>query len=355
MIENKTNIRIEKVSKSKLDSIDLNDLKFGRNFSDHMFVADYKNGEWISLDIKPYENITISPASSFIHYGQSIFEGMKAYKNNEGRVFLFRPEMNWRRFNQSALRMCMPEVPHEVFMDALFELIKLDRNWVPSADGSSLYIRPFMFGTDAFLGVKSSDDYRFMIITSPSSAYYKAPLSVKVETEFTRAARGGVGAAKAAGNYAASMYPTKLAEKMGYQQLLWTDAKTHTFFEESGTMNVMFIIGNTLITPALTQTILSGVTRDSVLQIARDWGYNVEERPVSISEIIEAAKSKKLKEVFGTGTAATIAHIINIGYEGVDYNLPDLSQREFSPKVAQYLENLRKGLVEDKYDWVVEI
>jgi branched-chain amino acid aminotransferase len=348
-------ISIRKVQNSRINEVDFNNIPFGRVYSDHMFIADYEDGQWSDLRIVPYENLSMAPASSVIHYGQSVFEGLKAYKNNKGEAVVFRPEANAKRLNKSAERMCIPEVPEELFLQAMTELLKLDNAWIPNKENTALYIRPFVFAMDDYIGIKPSEKYRFMIITCPVGAYYSEPVRVKIETEFTRAAKGGTGYAKAAGNYAGSLYPAKLAQKQGYHQLVWTDALEHKYIEESGTMNIMFVINDTLITPEASSTILRGITRDSVLTLARDWGMKVEERRVSINEVIEAAKNGTLKEAFGAGTAATIAHIALIGYDGVDYKLPAIEEREFSNKVLKAMDAIKLGEVEDKFDWIFKL
>lgn len=349
-------IRTEKVGQSRLPEVDFNNIAFGRIFSDHMFVADFVKGQWQDFRIVPYGRISLSPSIMALHYGQSIFEGMKAYKNaQDGQVLTFRPWENIRRMNASATRMCMPEIPEEVFLRGLHELLHLDREWVPALPGCSLYIRPFMFATDEFVGMKPSESYKFVIFTCPVSAYYSEPVKVKVEKYYTRAAEGGTGAAKCAGNYAASLYPARLAQQQGFHQLLWTDGKTHQYIEESGTMNVMFLIGDTLITAPTGDTILPGITRKSVLQIARDWGMRVEERPVTVAEVVAALENGTMKEAFGTGTAATIAHISHISHEGTEYALPDVQSRQFSNKMLQYLSDYQRGNVEDTYGWMYRI
>lgn len=348
-------IKIEKIAKSRVGEYDVNNVPFGKVFSDHMFVAEYKDGKWHQGTISPYQDVPMSLALSALHYGQAIFEGMKAYKTAEGEVNLFRPLDNFKRLNISAVRMAMPEVPEEIFMGGLTELLKLDKAWVPSSETGSLYIRPFMIATDEAIGVKASDTYKFVIITCPAGKYYSEPIKVMVETNYFRAVEGGVGFTKCAGNYGRSLFPTKLAQQKGYQQVIWTDAKTHSYVEESGTMNLMFVIDNILITPATSDTILAGVTRDSVIQLARDWGMMVEERKVSIKEIFDAHKNGKLQEAFGVGTAATIAHIVTIGYEGKDYELPPIEQRKFSPKIDQALRDIRKGRTEDKFRWTLKV
>ena len=349
------NISVQKVKESRLPGLDVNNLGFGRIFSDHMFIADYRDGHWGNNRIIPYGNLSLSPASSMIHYGQSIFEGMKAYRSPKGEILLFRPLDNQKRLNVSARRMAMPEVPEDVFMEALTELVRIDRGWVPDGDGRALYIRPFHMATDEYIGVKSSDTYMFMIITTPVGQYYNEPLRVMVETEFFRAVQGGVGYTKVSGNYGRSLYPTQLAKYEGYDQLIWTDAREHRYVEESGTMNLMFVIDDVLITPPLGDTILAGITRDSVLTLARDWGMKVQERRIAVDEIFDAHARGYLQEAFGTGTAATIAHIAAIGYKGKDYELPPVPQRVFSNKVHRALDDIRHGRAEDKHNWVYKI
>ncbi len=348
-------IKIEKTPKSRVSEYDINDVPFGKCFSDHMFVAEYSNGAWSKAYIAPYHDVPMSYAMSALHYGQAIFEGMKAYKNDKGEVSMFRPIENLKRMNKSAIRMAMPEVPQDLFMKGLNELLKLDSAWVPSSDTGSLYIRPFLIATDEAIGVKISDTYKFVIITCPAGKYYSEPIKVLVETNYFRAVHGGVGFVKAAGNYGRSLYPTKLAQQKGYQQVIWTDSETKLYFEESGTMNVMFLIGDTLLTPGLSDTILDGITRDSVLTLARDWGMKVEERKVSIKEVLEAQEKGTLKEVFGCGTAATIAQIIGIGHNGKDYMLPPVEERKFSTKVDETLRAIRKGRAADKHHWMLKV
>jgi branched-chain amino acid aminotransferase len=348
-------IKIKKIAHSRVSEYDINNVPFGKCFSDHMFVAEYADGKWGNATIMPYQDVPMSYAMSALHYGQAIFEGMKAYKNAEGDVNIFRPIENFNRINKSAIRMAMPEVPEEIFMGGLIELLKLDSAWIPTSDTGSLYIRPFLIATDEAIGVKASETYKFIIITCPAGKYYAEPIKVLIETNFFRAVEGGVGFVKAAGNYGRSLYPTKLAQQKGYQQVIWTDGKTHSFLEESGTMNLMFIIDNTVVTPALSDTILAGITRNSVLALARDWGMTVEERKISINEILEAHAKGTLKEAFGVGTAATIAQIIGIGYEGKDYALPPVEERQFSNKIDETLRNIRKCKIEDKFNWMFPV
>jgi branched-chain amino acid aminotransferase len=333
----------------RYQTFDFSNIAFGKVCADHMLVADYKDGQWQDVRIVPYGDISFEPSLAALHYGQSIFEGMKAYKDINGGINIFRPYENWQRFNVSAERMCMPAVPEEIFVGGLAQLIALDKNWVPDKYGDSLYIRPFMFATDEFLGVRPSQTYTFMIITAPAGSYYAEPVRVKVETHYTRAAEGGTGFAKCGGNYGGALYPSLLAQKQGYHQLLWTDAKTHEYFEESGTMNAMFLIDNVLVTPATSDSILKGITRKSVIQLALDFGMKVEERKVSVKEVIEAVKKGTLQEAFGVGTAATIAPIAVISYEGVDYQLPDT--RTFAPKVLESLNDIKHGKTADIHGW----
>ena len=350
------NIHISKTENSRLSSVDFDNLPFGKIFSDHMFEMDYADGKWGTPTIVPFGHLDIHPATSALHYGQAIFEGLKAQKGENGEVLIFRPDKNAKRFNESAKRMCMAEVPEELFLEALKTLIDLDRDWVPSNEGQSLYIRPFMIATDDYVGIRPSEKYKFLIITCPVGAYYADPVKVKIETYYTRAAEGGVGKAKAAGNYAASLYPAKLAANDGFRQLIWTDAKTHEYIEEAGTMNVVFVINDTIITPDESKdTILEGVTKRSVLQIAQDWGYKVEERPVRVDEVIAAINNGTLQDAFGAGTAATIAPISHIGYEGTTYELPAVDSREFSNKVKDYITQYKKGQVEDKFNWLMRV
>lgn len=356
MVEVLSKIKVEKVIQSRIPEVDFDNIIFGKEFSDHMFVAEYKNGEWQDLKIVPYAPISVSPACAALHYGQAIFEGMKAYKNENGEVFLFRPFDNAKRINISAKRMCMPEIPEEIFMEGLKQLVKLDSNWIPSGEGSSLYIRPFMFASEQLLGVRPSEEYTFIIFTAPVNSYYSVPVNVKVEMEYSRAMEGGVGFAKVAGNYGAALYPAKMGQNNGYQQLIWTDSVTHEYIEESGTMNVMFQIGNKLITPSLDlKTTLSGITRNSVLTLAKELGIEIVEKRVSVKEIIAAARNGELKDVFGTGTAATIAQIATITFNDERFVLPEVSQRELSNKISNKLMNIKKGREVDTRNWVLKL
>lgn len=347
---------IQKIEQSRINQVDFKNLKFGKEFSDHMFIADYFNGKWQSAKIQAYQNLSYSPAACVFHYGQAIFEGLKAYKAKDGRVLLFRPEENFNRFIRSADRMCMAQIPKEYFIDGIKELIRTDMDWIPDAPDQSLYIRPFLVANEAFLGVKPSDTFQFMIITSPTSSYYQGAVKVKIENKYSRAALGGIGAAKAAANYAASLYPAQLAKKEGYDQLIWTDASKHEYIEESGTMNLMLVKNGVLVTPPLDSlTILPGITRDSIIRLAKHWKMPVEERKVGVAELIEGLEDKSISELFGVGTAATLAPIASVGYEGKNHQLSDFKNWEFSNKAKDYLELLKRGEIDDEFGWTVEV
>jgi branched-chain amino acid aminotransferase len=348
-------ISVTKVETSKLTSTNLENVPFGKYFTDHMLEADYEGGEWKNVEIKPYQPLLLAPSNAALHYGQSIFEGIKAYKHENGNAYIFRPQDNYKRFNSSARRMQMPEVPEEIFMEGMRQLIELDKAWIPAMKDHSLYIRPFMFASDEVIGVKPSENYKFMIILSPTGPYYTAPMRIYVEEQYVRAVAGGVGYAKAAGNYGASMYATAEAKKKGYDQVLWTDAFEHKYVQECGTMNVFFIIGNTAITPDLTNgTILDGVTRASTIALLKDIGFTVEERALSIDDIIDAYKANVLYEVFGTGTAATISLIKELRYK--DYVMSfDTSKWRTAPEVKRRMDAIKYGLEPDNFGWLYKI
>lgn len=348
-------ISIRKAERSKLQDLSLDDLPFGRYFSDHMLEADYENGEWKNIEIKPYQPLLLSPSVAALHYGQAIFEGIKAYKDREGNAFIFRPQDNFKRFNISAERMQMPAVPEELFIEGMRQLIELDKNWIPSKEDHSLYIRPFMFSSDELIGVRPSETYKFMIILSPTGPYYSAPMRIYVEEKYVRAAPGGIGYAKAAGNYGAAMYATAEAKKKGYDQVLWMDANEHKYVQECGTMNVFFIIGNTAVTPDLADgTILDGVTRQSVITLLKEMGLKVEERPLSIDDIITAYKAGQLLEVFGTGTAATISLIKELRYKDFIMKF-DTEVWKTAPTIKKWITDIREGRREDKYSWMQKV
>jgi len=348
-------INIQKAETSKLHSFSLENLPFGKYFTDHMLEADYEDGEWKNVEIKPYQPLLLDPSLSALHYGQAIFEGVKAYKDKEGNAYIFRPLDNLKRFNISAERMQMPPVPEHIFVEGMRLLVNIDKNWIPDQPDHSLYIRPFMFGTDAFLGVKPSDGYKFMIILSPTGPYYAKPMRIYVEEKYTRAAPGGIGFTKAAANYGASLLPAAEAKNRGYDQVLWTDAFEHKYVQEIGTMNVFFIIGDKAYTPELTSgTILAGVTRDSVITILQEMGVEVEEKAISIDEIIDAQKAGTLREVFGTGTAATISPICELKYK--DYVMKfDTDSWKVSPEIKKRLDDIRDCKVADRFGWMYKI
>jgi branched-chain amino acid aminotransferase len=348
-------INITKVETSKLNDINLTNIPFGKYFSDHMLEVDYEDGEWKTPEIKPYQPLLLSPATAALHYGQAIFEGIKAYKNADGEAFIFRPYDNYKRFNISAERMQMPQVPEHIFMEGMRMVIEMDKNWIPQMEDHSLYIRPFMFSSDEMIGVKPSEKYKFMILLSPTGPYYSEPMRIYVEEKYVRAVPGGVGYAKAAGNYGGAMYATAQAKLKGYDQLLWTDAYEHKYVQECGTMNVFFIIGNTAITPNLDEgTILAGVTRDSTMVLLKEMGFNVEERALSIDDIIDAHKAGILYEVFGTGTAATISFIKELRYK--DYVMQfDVNSWKTAPSIKAHLNAIRYGQAADTHEWMYKI
>ena len=348
-------INITRVGRSKLPDTNLENIPFGKYFTDHMLEVDYEDGEWKNAEIKPYQPLWLAPSLAALHYGQSIFEGIKAYKNDSGEAYIFRPVDNFQRFNVSAERMQMPQVPEEIFMEGLRMLVELDKNWIPQQEDHSLYIRPFMFSSDEMIGVRPSEKYKFMIILSPTGPYYSAPMRIYVEEKYVRAVPGGVGYAKAAGNYGAAMYATAQAKKIGYDQVLWTDAYEHRYVQECGTMNVFFIIGGTAITPDLESgTILEGVTRDSAIVLLKEMGFKVEERPLSIDDIISAHKAGILYEVFGTGTAATISLIKELRYK--DYVMEfDVEKWKTAPELKRHLNAIRYGQEADSHGWMFKV
>jgi branched-chain amino acid aminotransferase len=349
------NINITKAEQSKLSDINLENIPFGKYFTDHMLEVDYEDGEWKNAEIKPYQPLLLDPSLAALHYGQAIFEGIKAYKNETGEVSIFRPIDNYKRFNISAERMQMPQVPEDIFMEGMRMLVELDKNWIPQQEDHSLYIRPFMFSSDTMIGVRPSEKYKFMIILSPTGPYYNMPMRIYVEEHYVRAVPGGVGYAKAAGNYGGAMYATAQAKLKGYDQVLWTDAFEHKYVQECGTMNVFFIIGNTAITPDLKEgTILAGVTRDSTMVMLRDMGFDVEERHLSIDDVISAYNAGILYEVFGTGTAATISMIKELRYKDFVMEF-DVDSWKTAPEVKSRLNAIRYGQTPDNHGWMHKI
>ena len=341
---------------SRLSTIDFENLGFGHVFSDHMFLAEYSDGEWKTQKIIPYAEMKFSPGNSVFHYGQAIFEGLKAQKAEDGRVLVFRPKENFKRMNRSAERMCMPQLPEEIFMGGLKKLVDIDRDWVPNGAGKSLYIRPFMIADEEFLGVRPAQKYKFMIITCPTSTYYAGSVKVKVETKYSRACKGGVGYAKAAANYASSLYPAQKAREKGYDQLVWTDSSTHQYIEEAGTMNILFVINGKVVTPSIdSDSILSGITRLSALELIRGWGIEVEERPIKLTEIIDEYEKGNLQEAFGVGTAASVAFISQIGYDGGDMMLSDSGGWQIGNRLKKVFTELKSGRAKDEKGWILEL
>ncbi len=347
-------IKISKIAQSRIHEVDMNNIPFGQVFSDHMFVAEYRDGQWGNAEIKPVENLVMHPSNLALHYGQSIFEGMKASVTRDGVPCLLRPEMHARRINRSAERMCMPSFPEDLFIDALHKLVGLDSEWIPPQDGSALYIRPFMFATDENLGVKPSLTYKLIILTLPVGPYYTEPVSLKADSQYVRAAHGGVGEAKAAGNYAASLYPARLAVQEGYDQVLWLDANEFKYVQEVGTMNIFFVIDNVVVTPQTDGTILKGITRDCFMTIFKENGYKVEERLVEIAEVFQASKEGRLQEVFGAGTAAVVSKVKKIHHDGVDIEL-DVESYKVANLAYDTITGLRNGTIEDKHGWIVPV
>ncbi len=346
-----TDIPVRKTTHSKLNEVDFKNLEFGKYVADHMLVCDYGNGDWKTAQIVPYANLSLSPTTLALHYGQTVFEGMKAFRMKDGRINIFRMDKHYDRFVKSLERMCMAVPTKEIFTEGLVRLIETDKDWVPTASGSALYIRPFMYASEAKFGVKISDEYRFIIFSGPVPSLYSNPIKVKVETNYARAAKGSTGFAKCGGNYGGAYYPTKLAKDEGYDQLLWTDSKTNEYIEESGMMNAMFVIDGKLVTPPLSDSILDGVTRDSLLTLANDLGYTTEERLVSIVELEKVFKEKKITEAFGAGTAAVVAPIQTIHINGIDFSLPAYSEDSLHNKLKTQLELIRTGQVADVHEW----
>jgi len=346
---------IELIKESRLNTVDFSNLVFGKVFSDHMMVVDFENGKWNTPEIKPYGKFLVAPSMSSLHHAQSIFEGLKVYKNENGDILFFRLEENQKRLNISAERMCMPAVPKEIFIEGIKKLVEIDKNFIPFGEGLSLYVRPVYFATDEAIGVKASQNYRFIIFTTPTGLFYSEPLKVKIETHYSRSAEGGTGYAKAAGNYGGSFYPTKKAIEEGFHQLIWTDAKENKYVEESGAMNLMFAFDDVLVTPSLGPSKLAGITRDSIIILAKSLGIKVEERNISVDEILEKHQQGKLKEAFGVGTAAVVAPISLIGYNGQILNLPPVSDTNISRIIARELQKIRTSSTPDNFGWMEKL
>ncbi|MFN2262533.1 MAG: branched-chain amino acid aminotransferase [Psychroflexus sp.] len=343
-------LNIKKVSESKIDQVDFSNLPFGKVYSDHMMYCDYFDGEWQQPQIVPYGPMEFDPSAKVFHYGQAVFEGMKAFKDDNDQVWLFRPERNFERINKSSKRLAIPEFPEEYFFESLKTLLKLDHDWVKKGQGNSLYVRPFVIATESGVAAASSTSYRFMIITCPAQAYYNKPVKVLFSEKYSRAASGGVGFAKAAGNYGAQFYPTNLAKAKGYEQVIWTDADKHEYLEEAGTMNIFFRINDKLVTAPTNERILKGVTRASIIQLAKDNGIEVEVGPVEVKRIIEAAEKGELKEIFGSGTAATIAQVTGFEYQNKYHDLPEV-ENPYNVFFKSKLQDIQYNRTEDPHNW----
>ena len=343
-------IPVNRAYETRFYDVDWDNLELGRYVSDHMLVCDYTGGSWQQPEIIPYGPFSLSPTSLVFHYGQTIFEGMKAFRTDDDRIHIFRPDKHYRRLVRTADRLCMPVVPEELFREGLRRLVEVDHIWVPGVPGSSLYIRPFQIATDTRISVKVSDSYKFAVVCLPMGSYFAKPVRVKVERQYTRAAKGGTGFAKCGGNYGGALYPTELAKSAGYDQVLWTDGSSHAYIEESGMMNVFFMIDDTLVTPPLTDSILDGVTRDSLLVLAAAKGMRIEERPVSVKELKHGLEDRRITEVFGAGTAAVVSPVRIIGIDGKDYMLPLAGEKgTVALTLKEALDDIRYGRIPDSY------
>lgn len=342
---------IERTKKSRIGEVDFKNLEFGKHVADHMVIVEYIDGQWQTPSIVPFGDLKISPAMLGLHYGQSIFEGMKAFRMKDGRINIFRPLRHHARLLKSLDRMCMPAIPGDLFMQTLHSLIELDSEWVPSSEGASLYIRPLVYASESRLGVKVAERYTYLVMTSPAGLYLNKPFKLKVEDKYVRTAEGGPGFAKCAGNYGGAFYPTQVARSQGFDQVLWTDHKEHKYIDEVGMMNVMFVLNGKLVTPALSTAILDGITRDSILTLARDMGMPVEERRISVAELEEGIKKGTLTEMFGAGTAAVVATIGMIRIGAVDYTIPAPGPDSFQNKVRERLNAIRYGTAPDTHNW----
>ena len=349
-----SSLKITTVATSSIDQVDFSKLKFGRSFSDHVYIADYADGQWKDHRIEPFQRFDVHPANIAWHYGQAIFEGMKATRHMDGTPMLFRPELHSDRLNKSAERLAMPSFPKEAFMEAIYELVKLEKNWIPKEEGSALYLRPYMIAMDEFIGVQISKTYKLVIFCCPVGPYYSKPLRLKADDHYIRAATGGTGEAKAAGNYAGSLLPTKLANDEGFDQIMWLDANERHYIQEVGTMNIMFAFGDKIVTPSTDGAILKGITRRSLLQILKDKGMTVEERPISINEVMIGAQRGELTEVFGTGTAAVVANVKAIGYKGDVVNF-DLDKYTVAPMLKDTINGIRSGRIADQHNWNMKV
>lgn len=353
------NIRYEKTTAPKELPKEDNPLKFGTIFTDHMFIMNYETGKgWHDARIVPYAPLSLEPSAMVFHYGQEMFEGLKAYKTKDGRTLLFRPNKNIERANNTNRRICIPEIPEEDFLDAIKAVVKTDEAWIPTKPGTSLYIRPFVIATDPFLGVRPSDTYMFIIILSPVGAYYPEglnPVKIWIEDEYVRAVKGGVGEAKTGANYVASLAAQVKAHDDGYSQVLWLDGVERKYIEEVGAMNIFFKINGTVVTPMLNGSILPGVTRNSVIELCKAWGVPVEERKISVDELYEASNNGSLEEVFGTGTAAVISPVGHLRFEDHVMQVKDGGIGELSHRIYDTITGIQLGEVEDTFNWTVEV
>lgn len=347
-------IEVKRSKTTKIHDVDFDNLSFGTVFSDHMLVSNYKNGTWEAPKVVPYQAITLDPSAKIFHYGQSIFEGMKAYKDDKGDIFLFRPMDNCKRLNISAKRLAIPELPEAYFMEGLKTLLEVDKDWIPTSKGSSLYIRPFIFASGKGFHASPANEYTFIIATAPSGSYFAGKVKVLIEERYSRSANGGVGYAKAGGNYAGQFYPTQLAIEKGYNQVIWTDDHAHEYIEEAGAMNIFIRINDTLITAPTNDRILDGITRKSIIDIAKDEGISVEVRPVTVTEVVAAAKNGALKEMFGAGTAAVVSPISVFGHKGVDYNLPEL-ENNYASLLKKRITDIQYNRSDDPFGWRVRV
>lgn len=344
-------IPVKRTRQSAINDVDWENLSFGNHVSDHMFCCRYANGNWQDPQVLPFQNLSLSPATLALHYGQAVFEGMKAFRMRDSGINLFRLHRHHQRLNASLERMCMPAIPNGLFAAALHQLVEVDKAWVPSGPDTALYIRPLVFASEGRFGVKVAEEYLFVVMTAPVSVLYQKPVRVKVERTYIRAAKGGTGAAKCAGNYGGAFYATQKAKEEGFDNVLWMDAAEHEFVEESGTMNLFFVLNGQLVTPPLSDTILDGVTRDSLLQLATDTGIPVRERPVGVSEMLEGIRNGELTEIFGAGTAAVVAPISTLGIDGELYTLPPYSEDNVMFRLKRQLEAIRSGEAADPYGW----
>jgi branched-chain amino acid aminotransferase len=350
-----SSIRIDRIATSRVQEVDLATVPFSGVFSDHMFTAEFQDGRWSDGLIQPYGPIPVAPSISALHYGISVFEGMKAHKADDGHPLLFRPRENARRLQRSAARLAMPAVPESLFLDGLRELVRLDQAWIPPADVGALYVRPLLLSLDPSIRVKPADRYQFIILTFPFGAYFSAPVDVLVCERYVRAFPGGTGDTKPAGNYAAGLLADQEAREAGFTSAMWLDAQERRYVEECGVMNVFFVIGEEVVTPSLSGTILPGITRDSVVTLLRDIGYRIKEERIAIDEVFRSHERGELRECFGTGTAATVSHIRRIRYKNENVELPPIEQRKVGPLIREKLLGVMTGRQPDPHGWVDRI